>query len=55
MERKARETKADSQSYPGTLGSAAKGPPWYGWFLGVQLPESLVGDRANLKSSPSLD
>ena len=47
MERKARGTKADSRGCPGTLGSVAVGPPWFGWFLGVQLPESLVGDRAN--------
>ena len=47
MEKKARETKADSGSYPGTLGSAVAGPSGVGWFLGVQLPESLVGDRAN--------
>ena len=47
MERKAVGTKADSRSYPGTLGSVAVGPPWFGWFLGVQPPESLVGDRAN--------
>ena len=47
MEKKARETKADSRSYPGTLGSAVAGPSGVGWFLGVQLPESLVGDRAN--------
>ena len=46
MERKARRTKAASRGYPGTLGSVAAGPPRYGWFLGVQLPESLVGDRA---------
>merc|ERR1711951_86827 len=43
MESKARGTKADSRGCPGTLGSVATGPPWYGWFLGVQLPESLVG------------
>ena len=47
MEGKARGTKADSRGCPGTLGSVAAGPPWFGWFLGVQLPESLVGDRAN--------
>merc|ERR1711951_88936 len=47
MENKARGTKADSRSCPGTLGSVATGPPWFGWFLGVQLPESQVGDRAN--------
>ena len=47
MERKPRGTKADSRSCPGTLGSDAAGPPWFGSFLGVQLPESLVGDRAN--------
>merc|ERR1711867_154509 len=47
MEKKAAGTKADSRDCPGTLGSVAAGPPWFGWFLGVQLPESLVGDRAN--------
>merc|ERR1711951_222461 len=31
----------------GTLGSVATGPPWFGGFLGVQLPESQVGDRAS--------
>merc|ERR1712240_852732 len=47
MESKARGTKAESRSCPGTLGSDAAGPSGVGWFLGVQLPESLVGDRAN--------
>ena len=47
MESKARGTKAESQSCPGTLGSDAAGPSGGGGFLGVQLPESLVGDRAN--------
>merc|ERR1711873_88189 len=47
MESKARGTKAERLSCPGTLGSDAAGPPRFGWFLGVQLPESLVGDRAN--------
>merc|ERR1711951_145757 len=47
MESKARVTKADSRGCPGTLGSVATGPPWFGWFLGVQLPESLVGNRVN--------
>ena len=40
-------TKADSQSYPATLGSGLAGPSGDGWFLGLQLPENLVGDRAN--------
>ena len=40
-------TKALSRSCPGTLGSVAVGHGQVGWFLGVQLPESLVGDRAN--------
>ena len=43
----ARGTKAECRSCPGTLGSPAPGPLWVGWFLGLQLPESLVGDRAN--------
>ena len=47
MERKARGTKTKSRSCPGTLGSAAAGPRGVGWFPGLQLPESLVGDRAN--------
>ena len=38
MEIKAWGTKAKSQSYPGTLGLAAKGPPCYWWWLyGVKL------------------
>merc|ERR1711872_48560 len=45
-ERKPRGTKAASRSCPGTLGSVAAGPPRDGWVLGVQLPESQVGDRA---------
>ena len=45
--RKVRGTKADSRSYPRTLGSPAAGPVGVGWFPGFQLPESLVGDRAN--------
>merc|ERR1712240_302803 len=51
-EKKVRETKAASRSYPGTLGSDAAGPPRFGWFLGLQLPESLVGDRANSFDCP---
>ena len=47
MERKARGTKAESRSYPGTLGSDATGPLWFGWFPGLQLPGNLVGTRAN--------
>ena len=47
MESKARGAEADSRSYPGTLGSAAVGPVGVGWFPGLQLPESPVGDRAN--------
>ena len=47
MERKARGTKAESRSYPGTLGSDATGPLWFGWLPGLQLPGSLVGDRAD--------
>ena len=47
MERKARGTKAESRIYPGTLGSDAAGPLRFGWLPGLQLPERLVGDRAN--------
>ena len=47
MERKARETKAESRNYPGTLGSDAVGPLRFGWFPGLQLPGSLVGGRAD--------
>ena len=40
-------TKAKCRSCPGTLCSAAAGPRGVGWFPGLQLPESPVGDRAN--------
>ena len=47
MESKARGTKAESRGHPGTLGSAVTGPPRFGWFPGLQPPETPLGDRAN--------
>ena len=39
MEKKARETKAKSRSYPGTLGSAVTGPSGFRWSVALLVEE----------------